>query len=130
MVTLKMTDQTSGGEVLNEVEVSFENTLTTVKEIIKARVLAEVEAYNNRMPEYFRGLVQPTDAEKTLNGFKLKVHRKLDPEQQCLTALDAFKHNGYFVLIDNLQAKSLDQMVVINSLTTVSFIKLTQLVGG
>jgi hypothetical protein len=74
--------------------------------------------------------VQPTDAETTINGYKLRQRRKVDAEQQIFTALDAFRKNGYFMLIDNLQAESLDQMVVINSATTISFIKLTPLVGG
>jgi glutaredoxin 2 len=127
---LTITDETAGGKVLNELKISLTNELTTVKEIIKARVYAEVETYNNKMPEYFTGLVQPREAEVTLNGFKLKEKRQVDPEKQFLTALDAFQKNGYFLLIDNIQAESLDQMVVINKNTTVSFVKLTPLVGG
>lgn len=127
---LTITDETAGGKILNEVKLSLANELTTVKEIIKARVYAEVETYNNKMPEYFKGLVQPNEAEATLNGFKLKEKRKVDAQKQFLAALDAFQKNGYFVLIDNIQAESLEQMVVINSNTTVGFIKLTPLVGG
>jgi hypothetical protein len=127
---LTIKDETAGGKILNEVKILLANELTTVKEIIKARVYAEVGAYNNKMPEYFKGLVQPSEAEATLNGFKLKEKRKVDAEKQCLAALDAFQKNGYFVLIDNIQAESLEQMVVINNHTTVSFIKLTPLVGG
>jgi hypothetical protein len=127
---LTITDETAAGKQVNEIKISLANELSTVKEIIRARVFAEVEAYNNKMPEYFRGLVQPNEAEATLNGFKLKAKRKVDAEQQYLTALDAFQKNGYFVLIDNIQAESLEQMVVINKNTTVSFVKLTPLVGG
>ncbi len=130
MITLKIIDETAGGKVLNEVEVSFQNELTTVQDIINTRVYAEVAAYNNKMPEYYRGLIQPGEAETTLNGFKLKQRKKIDAEQQLFTALDAFNRNGFFVLIDNIQAESLEQMVVINPNTTISFIKLTPLVGG
>lgn len=129
-VTLTIKDETAGGKTTNEIHVSFASELTTVKEIITARVIAEVEIYNNRMPEYFKGLVQPSDAELTLNGFKLKEKRKVDAEKQCLLALEAFNKNSYFVLIDNIQSESLEQMVVINNNTNVSFIKLTPLVGG
>ena len=129
-ITLTIKDETTGGKLVNEVEVAFANELTTVKDIIRARVSSEVEAYNKRMPEYFKGLVQPTDAEKTLNGYKLKQNRKVDPEQQCKVALDAFEKNGYFVLIDNIQAESQDQMIVVNKDTQISFVKLTPLVGG
>ena len=92
--------------------------------------MAEVAQYNNKLPEYYNGLVQPTDAEQTLNGYKLKAKRKVDAEKQVYAALHAFENNGYFVLIDNIQAESLEQMVVINSNTAISFIKLTPLVGG
>lgn len=129
-VTLTIKDETAGGKTTNEIQVSFASELTTVKEIITARVIEEVDAYNNRMPEYFNGLVQPSDAELTLNGFKLKERRKVDAEKQCLLALEAFNKNSYFVLIDNIQSESLEQMVVINNSTLVSFIKLTPLVGG
>jgi hypothetical protein len=89
-----------------------------------------VEAYNTKLPDYFRGLVQPADAEKTLNGYKLKERKKVDAEKQRLIALDAFAKNGFFILIDNIQSESLEQMVVINDKTDINFVKLTPLVGG
>ena len=129
-VTLTIKDETATGAVTNEVQVSLAHELTTVKDIIEARVRAEVGAYNSKDAEYFRGLVQPSDAEATLNGYKLRKRRQLDADQQCRIALEAFERNGYFVLIDNIQATTPDQMVVVNPSTTVSFIKLTPLVGG
>ena len=129
-ITLTIKDETAAGKTDNEIEVSFASELTTVKEIIQSRVKAEVRAYNNKMPEYFHGLVQPGDAERTLNGYKLKDRKKVDEEKQCLVALDAFQKNGFFILIDNIQSEELDQMVVINDKTNISFIKLTPLVGG
>ena len=129
--TLTIKDETATGKILHEVPVSFKSALTSVEDIIIARVTAEVEAYNNKLPDYYQGLVQPKDAEMTLNGYKLKERRKkIDLDKQCKVALHAFKNNGYFVLIDNIQAKSLDQMVVINEQTKISFVKLTPLVGG
>jgi hypothetical protein len=130
-ITLRINDETASGKSIHEVLVSFKNELTTVEEIITARVSVEVEAYNYKLPDYFQGLVQPQDAESTLNGYKLKERRKkIDLGKQCRVALDAFKNNGYFVFIDNIQAKSLDQMVVINEQTKISFVKLTPLIGG
>ena len=40
-------------------------------------------------PEYFRGLVQPTDAERVLNGYRLRQRRKIDWEKQCQCTLDS-----------------------------------------
>jgi hypothetical protein len=130
VITLHIKDETATGTVLNELDISFNNSLTTVKEIITKRVIAEVESYNNRLPEYYCGLIQPTDSEKTLNGFKVKQKKKINGDEQVETALKAFERNGYFILIDNIQSESLEQMVVINQDTEISFVKLTPLVGG
>ena len=129
-ITLTIKDETAGGRITNEIAVTLSGELTTVKDIIKARIYAEVELYNRRMPEYFKGLIQPSEAEVTINGFKLKEKRKVDPKKQCLLALDAFNKNGFFLLIDNIQSESLDQMLVVNANTALSFVKLTPLVGG
>lgn len=130
MPLLIIKDTTAGGKTLNQIPVTFTSELVTVKEIIEARVNAEVEAYNAKLPEYFQGLVQPEDAEKTLNGYKLIERKKVDAEKQRLIALNAFTKNGFFILIDNIQGESLEQMVVITEKTDINFVKLTPLVGG
>ena len=43
--TLRIVDETAGGDLLNEVAIPFDRENLTVKEIIAARVEAEVEAY-------------------------------------------------------------------------------------
>jgi len=129
-ITIQIKDETTGGKVTHEVPVSFDGELVSVEQIIKARIYADVDAYNRRLPEVYQGLVQPTETEKTLNGWKMKERRKVDPEKQVRVALEAFHSNGYFVLIDHIQAEKVDQMVVINAQTEISFIRLTPLVGG
>ena len=128
ILTLK--DATFTGDILNRIQISVENERTTVKDLISARVEAEVEEYNEKSPEYFRGLVQPTEAEETLNGFKFKKRKVIDVEKQILIALDAFQKNGFFILIDDQQAESLEQEILVGPKTEVYFVKLTQLVGG
>jgi hypothetical protein len=127
---LTIKDQLSAGKITNEINVSFDQDLVTVKDIIEARVLQEVESYNNTKPEYFQGLVQPSNAEKTLNGYRMKERKKVDGEKQVYIALDGFNKNVYFVLINGKQAETLDQEVTLSSTTTVNFVKLTPLVGG
>ncbi len=128
---LILKDITFTGDILNQIIIAVNNERTTIKELIAARVASEVKSYNDKFPEYFNGLVKPTDAERTLNGFKLKDrNKKIDIEQQVLIAWDAFYKNGYFILIDGQQAENLEQEVLISEDTSVNFIKLTQLVGG
>lgn len=128
---LTLKDTTLTGDILNQIKIAVKNERTTVKDLIAARVEAEVKTYNDKLPEYFNGLIQPTNAEKTLNGFKLRNRKQtIDIEKQVLIAWDAFQKNGYFILIDEEQVEDLEQEVLVSKTTEISFVKLTQLVGG
>jgi hypothetical protein len=102
----------------------------TVRGLIRARVYQEVRDYNLRQPEYFRGLVQPTGAERTLNGFKVRQGRRLDPEKQFEKAIESFYRNGFLILINDRQVEELEEEIEVRPDTTVAFLKLVPLVGG
>lgn len=127
---LRIVDESSTGDVINEISVPFERSDLTVKDIVQARVTAEVNRYNQKAGDYFQGLIKPSQAEVTLNGFKMKKRTMVDAEKQVYVALDAFQKNGYFVFINDRQAESLDETVTLTESTKVSFLKLTPLVGG
>ncbi|HMK16765.1 MAG TPA: hypothetical protein VK492_01085 [Chitinophagaceae bacterium] len=130
LITVAVKDENFSGKVLQEILVGFKSETVTIKEIIEARVRQEVENYNNKLPEYYNGLIQPSDAEKTINGFKLRSKKPIDTEKQVYVALDAFQKNGFFVLVDDQQYSSLDQVVHLHSDTKIGFLKMTPLVGG
>jgi hypothetical protein len=124
-------DETASGQSLYEISLEFLSERVTVRELLRERVHHEVREFNRQRDELvFRGLVQPEDAERTLNGSKLKTHRPLDWEAQFALALEGFATNAYFVLVDNRQAETLDETFIVGPQTTVSFVKLTPLVGG
>jgi hypothetical protein len=102
----------------------------TVRELIRTRVYQEVSDYNLRQPEYFRGLVQPADAERTLNGFKVPHRRRIDPEKQFDKAIESFYRNGFMVLVNDQQVDELEEEIEVSPDTTVTFLKLVPLVGG
>jgi selenophosphate synthase len=129
-MTISIKDETISGALLQELFLEFKTETTTVQEIITQRVLHEVAQYNERSTDYFHGLIVPSDAEKTLNGYKMKETKQIDGEKQVYIALDAFNKNGFFLLIDNQQSEHLTQKVELKSTTTISFLKLTPLVGG
>ena len=131
--TLTIRDETATGTPVHEFPLEFENERITVRELIRERVYQEVSEYNfrsRRAGGLFRGLVQPTDTERTLNGFKVPKNRDIDWEAQFAQAIDAFARNGYFILVNDRQAEALDETIVISPSTHVSFVKLTPLVGG
>ena len=131
IVTIR--DETAAGSVTNELSLDVLSETMTVRELIRGRVYQEVQDYNLRQRQAggeFRGLVTPTHAERTLNGTRLRKDREIDWKQQFEKACDAFGRNGFFILIDDRQAESLDETITLRHDTKVSFVKLVQLVGG
>ena len=110
--------------------VDFLEERITVRELIRGRVYQEVKDYNAKKPEYFRGLVEPSDAERTLNGLRLPKKKVVDWKKQYDLAIESFKQNGFIVLIDDKQAEGLDEEIELGAGTHVSFLKLVPLVGG
>jgi hypothetical protein len=123
-------DEQLNGTITNQFEIEIENLSISTQELIEKRVTHEVETYNNRLPDYYNGLVEPIDAERTLNGFKIKPKQIVDVEKQVYIALNAFQKNSFFILVDNQQLEELDQIVNLNYNSNISFVKLTPLVGG
>jgi hypothetical protein len=134
-VTLTIRDETATGEVYGELPLEFPSERISVRELIRERVYQEVQDFNLREnASTFRGLVQPTDTERVLNGqrpeFKMAQRRRIDWKPQFEKALEAFENNGFFILIDDRQAERLDEEFVVGPRTEVSFVRLTMLVGG
>lgn len=102
----------------------------TVRELIRRRVYQEVKDFNVSQSEYFKGLVQPTDTEQTLNGFRMRSRRQIDWEKQFENAITAFERNGFLILVDDEQITELEEEIMITPETLVSFLKLVPLVGG
>ncbi len=131
--TLKIRDETTfslGDDEERDFTLDVLEARITVRELIHARVANEVRDYNFSQPEYFRGLVQPTDAERSLNGFKIRKGRRIDPEKQVELAIKAFYSNGFILLVNDRQVDELEDEIEIWPDTTVTFLKLVPLVGG
>jgi hypothetical protein len=128
--TLTIRDETPGGTSFREWSLEVLTERITVRELIRSRVYQEVQDYNQRQPAEYQGLIQPTEAERTLNGYRLKQARQIDWQQQFAKAIVAFEANQVLVLINNKQAESLDEEFEVAPGTEVSFLKLTLLVGG
>ncbi|NCN10111.1 MAG: hypothetical protein GW938_09740 [Leptospira sp.] len=125
-----ISDELINGTVSNQFNIEIEDEEITIEKLIEMRVCNEVENYNKKLPEYFQGLVEPTESESTLNGYKLKKYKMIDAEKQVYLALAAFQKNSYFVLVDDIQIENLNQKIRLDINSKISFIKLTPLVGG
>jgi len=130
--TLTVRDETPAGGVSNELSLEFLSETITVRDLIRERVYQEVQDHNNRLndPRPYHGLVQPESYGRTLNGPHAGQARPIDWKKQFEKAVEAFEANGVLILIDDRQAESLDQTFTITPQTSVTFLRLTLLVGG
>lgn len=133
--TLTIRDESTAGKVFNQQPLVFPTERITVRELIRERVYQEVQDFNQRKAEVvFKGLIQPSDTEQAFTGqrtdYRMKQRRNIDWKEHYGRALSGFESNGFFILIDNKQAESLDQEFAIAPTSEVSFVKLTILVGG
>jgi hypothetical protein len=129
-VTVAICDETLGSSTQHTWNLEFLDETVTAQDLIRRRVYQEVQDYNLEPADVFQGLVQPTDTETLLNGFKVPDKRELDWEAQYAKALEAFAGNGFIMLVNDKQIEALDEVVALTTGTRVSFLKLVPLVGG
>jgi hypothetical protein len=129
-VILKTMDQVPGASSVHGPELSFRVSTVTAREIVRARVAAEVERYNNddaRRP--FVGLVAPPEVERELNGPR-QARRPLDAERQIEVALEAIRRGRVILMFNGAQVEDIDAPLMITPVSEARFLKLVPLVGG
>jgi hypothetical protein len=125
-----MTDTTASGAETARLLLDDVPSPVRLRELIRHRVREEVARYNANPAPRFNGLVQPSDAEASLNGYVLRTPRKLDWEKQAAVAIRAFSRNGFFVFVGDRQVDDLDEELTLADSDVVSFVRLVPLVGG
>ena len=127
---LRIYDETPGAERKPAATLRLASEKITARELIHRRVEQEVAAFNATKDNVFQGLVQPSESERLLNGFKLKKRRPLDVDEQVKVALEAFSRNGFVLLFDDRQVEDLDDVVIVTPESSATFLRLVPLVGG
>lgn len=131
-VTVSIRDQANAradGEPALELDVP---AALTLRDLIRTRVREEVAKANSAIERgrEFKTLVQPVEAEVTLNGYRLRQGRTIDWQRQADKAEEAFRRNGFFVLVDGRQVEELDEELALTAESEIRFVRLTPLVGG
>ena len=104
-------DESPSGESFTARRLEIASESITVRELIRRRVREEVEEFNRKQSDVFHGLVQPTETEQVLNGYRLKARRQLSWENQYEKALNAFEKNGFFMIVDGHQMEALEEVI-------------------
>jgi len=115
---LQLRETRLDGVPLREWTLAFDHHLIRARDLIRRQVLEEVENHNQQLQGRIQGLLMG------------KRSGPIDAEKQVAAALAAFEANGFFILVDDRQIESLDELIAIDATTQVSFIKLVPLVGG
>ena len=75
-------------------------------------------------------LIEPGIEEKYLNKKKTNLRKKINLEKEIQFAEKAFEENNFFILVDDKQYEHLNDKVILEEDSKISFIKLIPLVGG
>ena len=128
--TLSLRDETATGQTLHQWSLEFLTERISVRELIRSRVYQEVQDYQQCNLDVFRGLITPKDSERKSNGDNVLKRTEIDWKAQFERACAAFDTSQVLILVNEKQAETLDEEIVIKSDTRVAFIKLVPLVGG
>ncbi|MCC6780755.1 MAG: hypothetical protein IT537_29620 [Hyphomicrobiales bacterium] len=128
--TVTVFDETTSGERAGALTLEFLTERVTVRELIRSRVYQEVTEYNARLPKHPGVPVQPSEAERLLNGERARPHQRLDWLASYDKALKSFAGNGFLLFVGDRQLLDLDEEVDLHYDTSVAFLKLVPLVGG
>jgi len=130
-IVLKTIDQVLGAPSVEGPVLSFQMGRVTAREIVRARVAAEVERHNTeRRPRRFAGFVPPPEVERQLNAQRPDLPRPLDPERQIEVALDAIRTGRVIILFNGEQVSDIDAPLIVTPVSEARFLRLVPLVGG
>jgi hypothetical protein len=129
-ITVTIRDETGAGRVKAAMTLDGVDQQITLRDLVRTRVREEVARYNAHAGSLFTGLVMPEGAEPGPEGFRMAAARTIDWQQQADRAMEAFGHNGFFVLVGDRQVTDPDEVLGLTADTDIRFIRLVQLVGG
>jgi hypothetical protein len=130
-IMLKTLDQVPGIGIVEGPQLPFEAREVSAREIVRARVAAEVERYNNAEdPPRLVGWVMPAEPERTLNGPRRERRRPLDAERQIAVALEALRKRRVILLFNGVQVEDIDAPLLLTPVSEARFLRLVPLAGG
>ena len=130
-VMLKTVDQVPGVGTLEGPPLSFQSREVSAREIVRARVAAEVARHNSgdgqpRPVVWF----SPADPERTLNGPRRERRHPLDTERQIEVALEALRKRRVILLFNGVQIEDIDAPLLLTPVSEARFLRLVPLAGG
>ena len=128
---LKTVDQMPGARTVEGPRLTFRVGQVTAREIVCARVRAEVERHNsNLQPKNNLASLPHGPEEQVLNAPRNPHPRPLDAEAQIEVALAEIGRGRVVILFNGEQVSDLDAPLLVTPVSEARFIRLVPLVGG
>ena len=130
-IMLKTLDQVPGVGTVEGPQLAFEARRVSAREIVRARVAAEVASYNSAdgLPPV-PGWGTPAEPERALNRPRRERRRTLDTERQIDVALEAIRKRRVILLFNGVQVEDLDAPLLLTPVSVARFLRLVPLAGG
>lgn len=128
---LKTLDHVPGIGTVMGPELAFQSRKVSAREIVRARVAAEV-ARHNSADEPLRPAIwfSPAEPERVLNGPRRERRRPLDSERQIEVALEALRKRRVILLFNGVQVEDIDAPLLLTPVSEARFLRLVPLAGG
>ena len=129
-IMLNTLDQVPGIGAIEGPQLTFEARAVSAREIVRARVAAEVERHNDADEPRLIGWATPAEPERTLNGPRRERRRPLDVEHQIEVALEALRKRRVVLLFNGVQVEDMDTPLMLTPVSEALFLRLVPLAGG
>jgi hypothetical protein len=130
-VVLNTVDQVLGAARSAGPQLSFPRDRITAREIVRSRVLMEVDRYNrSACADHAASLIFPPKEEPALNGPRRLQPRQLNAERQIEVALEAVRKGRIVIMFNGVQVNDIDAPLLVTPVSEARFLQLVPLVGG
>lgn len=122
MAEVVMRDVSRGGHVLGGARVAGLADQVSLRELLRARIVHEVAAYNDAPSEVYVGFVAPEDGIRHSDGFRMPRPRPLDADRFVTAAEQAVAAGLVAFDVDGDVVTDLDHVLDAHEVTEVTAI--------
>ena len=123
-------DEDERGREIQHFEVSFPAGEASVSELLRARVVADVQRLDRDHPEQHLALVQALRSRERDGEIELFTAPMVDVEVQVRAASDALASGDLTLSVDGTGVGADDSGMVVSKATVMRFCRLGLLLGG
>lgn len=123
-------DVDASGLELTRFELEFGTGTQSVRALLSARIVADLERIEPDFPERHVALVQPLRSRERGDEIELFTSPIVDMQSQLSAAEAGFERQDFNIWIDGKAVLSLDEQVDAGAVAEVRFVRYSLMIGG